>query len=276
MALTRRSGRTRFTIVLLVLTAITLLTLDGRGFGPIDSVRSAVLSAMGPVGDAAAWVGRPFTNAWDGAFKQDDLQKENDQLRQQLETLQGQQSNNEVAQEQLQQLLQQVGIPFIGDLATAPAQVVSGNPGNFGTTVELNKGSNAGIKEGMPVVTGEGLIGRVAQVSADRCVVELITGGGFKVGFSVVGTSTIGIAEGVGRAGVLRGTPADARQPIEVGQILVTSGLENSPFPPGLPIGTVSAKSTDTGLLTTSIEIDMAAETRNLVYASVVLYDTGP
>ena len=50
---TRRSGRTRFTILLLVLTAITLLTLDGRGFGPIDSARSAVLSVLSPVGDAA-------------------------------------------------------------------------------------------------------------------------------------------------------------------------------------------------------------------------------
>ncbi|HEY6533176.1 MAG TPA: hypothetical protein VIY72_12775, partial [Acidimicrobiales bacterium] len=86
---TRRSGRTRFTILLLVLTAVTLLTLDGRGFGPIDSARSAILSALAPVGDAASAVVEPIGNAWDSAFRQSDLQAENERLREDNDRLQG-------------------------------------------------------------------------------------------------------------------------------------------------------------------------------------------
>jgi hypothetical protein len=38
MALPDRSGRSRFTLALLIVTSITLLTLDFRGFGPLDAV----------------------------------------------------------------------------------------------------------------------------------------------------------------------------------------------------------------------------------------------
>ena len=96
MALSRRVGRSRFTLVLLILTSITLLTLDFRGFGPIDSARSAALSVFAPVGDAATSVFRPVGNLWHGAFEYDDLKRENDDLQAQLLDLQGQVTSDQV------------------------------------------------------------------------------------------------------------------------------------------------------------------------------------
>lgn len=269
---TRRSGRTRFTVLLLVLTAVTLLTLDGRGFGPIDSARSAVLSVLSPVGDAGAAVFRPVSNAWNSAFDQGDLQAENERLREENERLQGEVAAGELSRGQLQQLLENEGITFTGDLPRVHAQVVAGSVGNFGQTLELDKGSSSGIAEGMAVVTGKGLVGKVVQVSDDRCRVELITSGNYQVGFNAVGTSALGTAVGTGSPTLLLGSGIDVTQKVEVGDILVTGGTRYSRFPPNLPLGTVGTVLTDDAARQTKVDITLFARTTDLTYADVVIY----
>lgn len=272
--MSRRLGRSRFTLVLLILTSVTLLTLDFRGFGPIDRARSAVLSAFSPVGDFATRVFSPVGDAWNGAFHYDQLQTENDQLREQVDQLQGQITGGEVAKQSLQQLLEQADIQYVGDIPTTKARVVSGAIANFDDTVEIDKGSNSGIKRGMPVVTGRGLIGKVVRVTDERSVVQLITDGSFSVGFSVVGTDTLGVARGIGDGGQLRAT-VDADRSVQPGQILVTSGVAGSYFPQGLPIGTVTAVNDNGGTLQRDLDVQMLADLHDLTYVTVVLWEPG-
>ena len=259
-------------MILLILTAITLLTLSGRGFAPLDSARATVSSAISPVGDAARWVMTPFSDAWNAAFDQGELARQNERLTQENDRLRGDITQGSVATQQLQELLQLVGIPFVGDTEVVHTRVVSGTAGNFGETIELDKGSSAGIVKGMPVITGRGLIGRVKIVGEDRCTVELITSGSFRVGFLVIGTSAVGVAEGVGRPSVLRGTNIDVAQRVSEGQVVVTAGLRGSTFPPNIPIGTLGSVRSDEGSRQTSVDIDLFASTRDLTYADVVLW----
>ena len=272
MASSRRRGRTRITISLLLLSAVLLLTLDSRGSGPVQSARSAVVSVLSPLGSAAAIVVNPFRNAWDSAFDQGNLKNENETLREENDRLKGDVTANSIAKKQLQQLLQLVGIPFVGDTPVVHTRVLSGAVGNFGDRIELDKGSNSGIERNMPVVTGEGLIGKVIEVSENRSVVSLVSSGTYRVGFSVVGTAAIGIAQGSGGDGSLRGTNIDSRQAVTVGAITATSGLAGSPFPPNLPIGTITAVRTNEAALESTIDISMFANLNDLVYADVVLW----
>jgi rod shape-determining protein MreC len=274
---TRRSGRTRFTVLLLVLTAVTLLTLDGRGFGPIDSARSAVLSALSPVGDFGAAVFRPIGNAWDSAFQQGDLKTENEQLREDNDRLNGEVTAGQVAQEQLQQLLENSGISFAPDLQRVHARVVAGSVGNFGQTLDLDKGASSQIAKGMAVVTGRGLVGKVVQVSNDRCTVELVTSGNYTVGFNVVGTSAIGVAQGNLSPTVLQGGKIDVTQTdVAADGIVVTGGTQLSSFPPDLPIGTITSVQTNAAGRETKVEITLFARTTDLTYADVVLWQPTP
>jgi rod shape-determining protein MreC len=231
-----------------------------------------VLSVLSPLGSAASTVVSPFRNAWDSAFDQGNLKKENETLREENDRLKGDVTANSIAKEQLQQLLQLVGIPFVGDTPVVHSRVVSGAVGNFGDRLELDKGSNAGIERNMPVVTGEGLIGKVIEVSENRCVVSLLSSGTYRVGFSVVGTAAIGIAQGSGGDGSLRGTNIDSRQLVTVGAITATSGLAGSPFPPNLPIGTVTGVRSNEAALESTVDISMFANLNNLIYADVVLW----
>jgi rod shape-determining protein MreC len=272
VAVSRRTGRSRFTLFLLILTSVTLLTLDYRGFAPIDRARSAVLSAFEPVGDFASDTFEPVGDAWRGAFDFGALEDENIALRERVDELEGQITSGEVAKDSLRQLLEQAGIEFVGDLPTARARVISGAISNFDTTIEIDKGESAGIRRGMAVVTGQGLVGRVVRTSGDRAVVDLLSGGNVRVGFSVVGTNVLGVAQGRGDGTSLDAT-VDVDRIVLPGQIVVTSGIEGSTFPQGIPIGTIAEVGDDTGALQRNLVVDMLAEQADLAFVTVVLWE---
>lgn len=262
--------------MLLVLTSITLITLDFRGFAPLERARSGVLSALSPVGDAAGRVFRPLGDAWDGAFEQGSLAEENAQLRQEIDELRGQVLANDIAQQSLRQLLEQADLPFVGELETVQAQVVSGAVANFDRTIEIDRGTSSGVRDGMAVVTGGGLVGKVVQASGDRAVVELLSGGGFQVAFTIVGSNVIGTARGQGDGGSLRGT-VDVSSPVEPGEILVTDGIGGrSTFPQGLPVGTVTDVRNDDGSMIKELDVQMLADLSDLRFVRVVLWEPAP
>lgn len=266
------SGRARLTIVLLVVTAVALLTLDGRGSGPIGTIRSGVVEVLTPVGSAASAVTRPLREAWASAFDFGDTKAQNEALREENDRLKGEVVANSIAKEQLQQLLQLVGIPFVGNTPVVHTRVLTSGPGNFGSTVELDRGASSGIQRNMPVVTGQGLIGKVVEVSDSRSVVSLVSSGSFSIGFSVIGTSAVGLARGTGSDSSIRGSNIDSRKGVEIGQIAVTSGLAGSPFPPNLPVGTLTSVRSNDASLESTVDISLFASLNDLVYADVVLW----
>ncbi len=72
-------------MVLLGLTAITLLSLDLSGFGPIGTAQRWVRDLLHPVTEVAGAIASPFSNAWNAVFDYDDLETERDQLRKELD-----------------------------------------------------------------------------------------------------------------------------------------------------------------------------------------------
>ena len=275
MALSRRIGRSRFTLILLVLTSVTLLTLDFRGFAPLEQARSSVLSAFAPLGDGASNLFKPVGNVWHGAFAYDDLKQENDSLRAQIDDLQGQVTTGEVAKRSNQELLAQAKLPFVGDLQTVRARVTSGAVANFDDTIEINKGSNDGIKRGMPVVTGTGLVGTIVQVSDSHAVARLITDTSFQVGVNALGSAFNGVARGQGTDKQLKAT-MDVTAQVSPGQILVTRAIPGGRFPSDLPVGTVATVTADDGSLQRSIDVNLLADMQDLNYVSVVLWEPTP
>lgn len=269
----RRGSRRRFTLVLLILTSITLITLDFRGFTPLERARSAVLSAFAPVGDFAGGVFAPVGDAWDGAFQQGALAEENERLRTELDDLRGQVTGNQIAEQSLRQLLEQADLPFVGDLPTVRARIVSGAVSNFDRTIEIDKGEAHGVKPGMAVVTGGGLVGKVVLTSGNWARLQLLSGGEFRVGFSMVGTNVTGVVQGQGQGADLRAT-VDVDRAVAAGQILVTDGIgQRSSFPQGLPIGTVTDVRRDAGALRQELAVQMMANLADMAYVSVVLWE---
>lgn len=272
MAVSRRSSRSRFTLVLLVLTAITLLTLDYRGFTPLESARSSVLSFFAPVGDAASSVFSPIGDTWNGAFASGDLQAENDDLRRQLDELQGKITEAEAATAELEALKAQLDLPYAGETQLVRAEVVSGALTNFDESVEINKGSSSGVEIGMPVVSGSGLVGSVVQVSDSRATVRLITDRSFQVGVTVAGAPGQGIVSGQGDETRVQASQFALITDLQPDNVLVTSGARRSLFPSGIPVGTITSVTTDDTNQQKTAEVRLLSDMNDLTYVTVLRY----
>jgi rod shape-determining protein MreC len=67
------------------------------------------------------------------------------------------------------------GLPTLAGIDSVTAQVVGQSPSNFTQTFELNRGKSSGIRVGMTVTNGAGLVGKITGVTLERSVVMLAT-----------------------------------------------------------------------------------------------------
>lgn len=271
MALTRHSGRSRFTLALLILTAVTLITLDSRGFGPLDWTREATMSALGPVNDGAGAALAPIGDAWAGAWRQGDLEEENARLRDRIEELEGRETMAGITEQALRDFLAEADITWASDREKATARVVSGASGNFDDTIEIDEGANAGIREGMAVVTGGGLVGRVISASDDRAKVQLISDPSVTLGVKLAGSGEIATATGQGQGRSLRVTNVAQDTTVEMGEIAATSGLARSLFPSDIPVGEVVRIDENPGDPSKVLLVKPFARLDDLTFVSVIL-----
>ncbi len=256
--------------MLLVLSAVTLLSLDFRGFGPLANVQRGVRSVVAPVRTGIERVLTPVTDAGRGLFDYGKVKDENNRLRDELDKLKGTQLQGEIDAETLKRLQAQVDIPYAGDYPRTVARVVAGSIGNFDDySVEIDKGSNAGLAKDMPVVTSAGLVGRLVEVDPTRSRVQLITSPQFAVGVRV--GQEISLANGTGAGNPLRAKSTIAIDaPINVGDPVLTSGQNRSKFPQDLPVGRV--RSVDRSSGTVVLDIDPVTNVSSIDFVAVIRF----
>jgi rod shape-determining protein MreC len=273
VALSRRGGRTRFTLLFLVLTSITVITLDFRGGGEglIGSLRDGAADALAPVRSAAATVLSPVRDAFAGLTSYGALEDENADLRARIAELEGQVGRDEGAEQELAEALSLLDARFSADLPTVAARVISSPISNFEQTIELDRGSDHGVAVDMPVVSGAGLVGRIASVSGTRSTVRLITDAESSVGVRLVRSGEVAVAEGEGPNRLMSLSFVDPSAGVGVLELVVTSGLDNSVFPPGIPVGRVASVGVVPGRLEQDIEVRPAADLTRLRLVEVML-----
>ena len=265
--------RRRTTIILLLLTSITLLSLDFQGFGPLNSLQSAARSVVDPLTGGSDSVTSPVTNAWRSFSEFEDLENENARLTEELAALQGDAVRASAAEESLRELLEELEIDFVGGADRLVGQVID-RPGNFASySIEIDRGSDDGVRRGMPVVTSAGLVGTVSEVQANFSQVRLLHQPEVKIGIRVVGTGEVALAEGQGIGEDLIITQGITDETsIEEGDAVVTSGIEGSVYPPDLAVGVISNVEFDTRLLEQSISVRPVADLENLRFVTVILW----
>lgn len=255
-----------------MLSAITLVTLDARGNsgGVLGQVRGKAHDAFSPVQDATHSVLRPVGDFFTGVVHYGDVKRENAQLRDQLAKTRGQQDQAAAAQRELQLLLDQQHLSFVGDIPTVAAEVVDTSSSNFELSVQVNRGADSGVAVGMPVVAAAGLVGRVVEVSAKRSTVLLLTDPTFSVGVRLTVSGDVAVADGVGRGNPMRVDLVDPTTKIKAGDLLVTSGLQLERFPKDIPVGKVRSVKQVPGALEQSVTLDPAVDVSRLEFVQIL------
>jgi len=274
----RRAGirrRTWLRLALLVVTAIALLTLDARGSGGVlDTARGTVQELLGPVRTFGDWVTGPIRDAWRGVVSFDDLEAENAQLRGDLAEAQASVLRVGELERDRQELLALVGArDVVQAIPRVTARVIDAPVSNFERTIVVDAGRRDGIREGMPVESGDGLIGRVVRADLSWSRVELLTDPNFDAGVRIVRSGDDGLASGRGPGRDLEVSYIELETVVIPGETVVTSGFEGSTFPAGLLVGTVTDVEPDAVRGAQRVTVHPAADLERLRWAQVLLYE---
>ena len=265
--------RTRLVLGVLLIIAITLITLDFRD-GGASPARRLGANIFGPVERVTHDVTDPVASVFDsitgGPSAQGtiaSLQRQNAELRAELSAAQ----LNGAARKQLAQLLQLDA----GGYRIVAANVIAAG-GGFSDTVTLDVGSHDGIKPDETVLNGSGFVGLVTQVSTDTSTLLLASDASSVVGVQVAGNGEIGAVSGTGKSqsgsALLRLTLFEANAVLHPGQQVVTyASIGDKPQVPGVPVGTIVSVNQTAGALTQTAMVRPAVSFGSLGVVGVVV-----
>lgn len=143
-------------------------------------------------------------------------------------------------------------------LELVPAEVISRDPNRLSESFDIDRGLDAQIRTGMPVVTAEGVVGKVSDVADGSSVVQTIYDRDFRVSCLVMKSRVIGILRWKGGPNCsLDNVPVQAE--VAVGDTIVSSGL-GGVFPKGLLVGVIAGVEPDNTGLFHDIKVVPAAD----------------
>jgi len=223
--------------IVLILIALGLIALALGGFlTPISRI------ILNPIISTQTWIASRYQAVQSYLSAPQDianLRQENTQLRAENSSLQTQ------IIELQQQLAETSILSALVDFARAnpenryqAAAVINRDPSPFMQYVIINRGSDDGLRRGMPVVTQQGLVGRITAVTAGAAHVQLITDPASTVNVRLEPSQAAAVLSG-SISGDLSLDMIPQGANVESGNLALTSGLGGN-FPPNILIGQVT------------------------------------
>jgi rod shape-determining protein MreC len=241
----------------LVVLSLVLITISFRQptTGVLHGVESAGATVLRPFEVGAERLARPFQDVY-GYFRGlVHAKRENKRLRSQLDRARQELIQFESAYQdnlKFRALLKYIdSTRFPSDYAPVPARIISTAPSEFDQHVVISAGSSSGIVHDTPVVTQDGLVGRVTNLNGSAAQVTLITDNESAVQARDQQTGATGLVHVGQGQGQLILDRVSKDQNVQVGDVIVTAGTRSkqypSLFPRDIPIGqVVSVGQTDT------------------------------
>jgi rod shape-determining protein MreC len=233
----------------------------------LSPIQEGASKALKPVRDIAGW----FSDTFHARSRADSLEK-------QVQRLTAQVDRDQQALIQNQQLRALVRLDSLGISSYKPVsgQVISRGPTLWYATIEIDKGSEDGVRVNDPVVGDGALVGKISSVDPTVSIVTLITDHSSAV--------TARVQDQYGDTGVLVPAVGNPDQlllqylprhaPISAGQQVVTAGFKSGPldslFPAGIPIGQVSSANQDTLINSGQVTVTPLADIRHFDVVQVL------
>lgn len=262
------SSRTRFIVGIVVLSSLTLLAAGAQFSGLTAKARDAIASLRHTGKKASSPVNSAIARLSVG-----ELRSENARLRRDLDAAKADANRYRDAVRQRKDLLALLQLSDPDTMHSVAARVVDVGLGLFDDRVVLNVGSRKGVVVGAPVVTGAGLVGRVVLVSPEQSFVLLISDPASSVGVRLSTSGEVGIAKGTVVGQPLRVDLIAPDTDVSRGDLLVTSGLQRSVFPAGIPVGAV--RTVKPGAIQKEITMTPLTDLAHLEFVKVLLPGSG-
>ncbi len=247
--------------------------------GVLHGIQRGAQEVLQPIESGASKVFKPFRDLFNWVGDAVDAKGENEKLKDELA-----QARNDLARaqtavrenEQLRAMLdlpKQPGFPDGTDPVTS--RVIARSPTHWSSTIQIDKGRDDGVRPDQPVITGDGLVGKVASASGGTATVQLIIDGESAVSASIVPDGANGVIRTpVGNPDDLQLDFVQKRRRIRAGQVVVTSGFRSgrleSLFPKGIPIGRVRRVNPDELETYQRVHVQPFADFRRIDFVQVL------
>ena len=230
--------RTPLLIVLVLLLVFSILSLSLKRSPVIKKVEGGIISATAPGLEGLEYVGHRIKHLWMSYFYLVGVEQQNHELKRQLEEYKQREVRYHEAQEALTRLeglldlKRQVALPVIG------ARVIAYDPSLWSRCAIIDQGRAEGVKDALPVLAPQGIVGRVVEVYPEYSKVMLIVDRKSGADAMVQRTRIRGVLRGKGgNRCSLEFVPKNAD--VQVGDLVLASGLVGL-YPKGLVFGKVT------------------------------------
>ncbi|MCT3074746.1 rod shape-determining protein MreC [Leuconostoc citreum] len=210
-----------------------------------------------------------------------DTFEENRTLKSKLDQFAQDKVRLQTVEEENRSLKKQLGLQAtLTDYKTVSAVTISRSPTTWQSQLVINKGANTGLKKGMPVLSGAGIIGRISEVNTTNAKVALISdtsedANRFAITIKGGSGDVNGIVTGFNREKnqlIMGQVTSDST--IKSGDLVETSGL-GGVIPAGLYVGKVARVTKDDYGLSKRIYIEPAADLGNITTVMVAVSQLG-
>jgi rod shape-determining protein MreC len=250
------------------LLAIATMIADHR-FGALEAVRQSLSVLVHPLQQVAAAPGTALARVADYFASQDRLLRENENLKASLLEYAAAAQQLKLLQSEQEHLLSMT--PARSRYATDGllAEVLTRGRNPFVRKLVLDKGLTQGIKTGMPVIDGEGVVGQVTAVGTFTSEATLLTEKDQSVPVMLTRNGLRAIAVGSGKDGSIDVPFMPVSADIQNGDLFVTSGIDGT-YPAGLVVARITAVEKNAAYVFAKITAKPAAGVDNYRFVRIL------
>lgn len=241
-------------IKLLVIVLLVALLIGAGAFlhkGNAGLVQNFAGTVKGPVQRTVSSLAEWLEGLYGYIFQYDQLQAENEKLREELTLAQERARDGESAIEENERLRELLKFKEKhSDMTLEPAKIVSWSSSNWSSSFTVSKGSGDDISVGDSVITEYGvLVGQVIEVGSTWATVRTVIDISTNIGAYIAENGTSGMLAGdfaMMQKGFSKLTYLTDGAQMFTGDTVMTSGAGGA-FPQGLIIGTIDSVQTEAG-----------------------------
>jgi len=263
----------RVVLAVLVVVALAMLTISFRSptSGILHDAQSYGATALRPFQVAAVRVARPFRDAYNYFDSLASAKSRAARLEKMVRDYRAQALLNAVAVQQnndFKQLLHfESGPSYPKDFRAVNAAVLAFPSGAFTEQIVIGAGTSSGVHLNTPVVSADGLVGKVTQAGHSTSVVTLLTDPDSAVPARDLKTHVSGLVRH-GQGGTLILDRVSKDQIVNKGDWIVTRGTVDRRYPDeypyGIPVGRVVAVGTSDIASFLTVQVQPLADVSSL------------
>ncbi len=241
--------RNRLLLTAFIVSHLVIISQQVDGGGGASLLERMVFDVISPFQRATASGLRGAGALWRGYLDLHGAREQNAILSERVAALEGELQQARQQAEESARLREALDLEKILPIKTVAAEVVARDGLPWFRTITLNRGRGSGIRLNAAVVSPTGVVGRVIAVGSQASRVQLILDRDSGAGAVLERSRVPGVVSGEasGKSGFLTMKYVPALADVEVGDRVVTSGLDGI-YPKGLVIGRVESVSPPAGL----------------------------